>query len=76
MVDKVLYAVAAEKPVRHGRKIVAWVPDGIIHCHATDEANARFVFFADPAYRHHRIVAVGPVVGYHVHDEHGEVLSA
>lgn len=73
---KPLFAVAAERPVLKGRRVVGYEPDGIIHCHAEDAAEARFVFFQDPAYRRHRIVAIGPVVGYHVEDEHGEVLRA
>ena len=66
---KPLYAVAAEVFVRG-----QWVAD-IVHCHADDAGEARLIYCAQEQ-RTKRIVAIGTVVGYHVEDEHGEVLRA
>jgi len=65
-----LHAIATERNV-HG----TWIPE-IVHVHAADSAQAKFFFLRDPANRNSRIVAIGPVVGYHVEDEHGEKLRA
>lgn len=72
---KQLYAIAAEIPIKHNGKIVNWTAE-ITHVHAEDSLNARFIYQQDPYHRTHRIVAIGPAIGYHVEDEHGEVLRA
>lgn len=70
-----LYAIACERVIKQG-STVTWVPE-IVHVHALDSANAKFIFLQDPIHRkHYRIVAIGPVIGYHVEDEHGEILRA
>jgi hypothetical protein len=49
-----------------------------LYCHADDAGDARVQYFNSPIGRglHDlRIVAIAPVVGYHVKDEHGEKLS-
>ena len=74
-IPKQLYAIAAEIPIKRKGKIVSWTAE-ITHVHAFDAANARWVYLQDVHHRNHRIVAIGPVVGYHVEDEHGEVLRA
>ena len=72
MESRKLYAIAAEKRVSKN----TWVPE-IVHVHADDSANAKFIFLQNPDHRkNYRIVAVGPVIGYHVEDEHGERLRA
>ena len=63
-----LFAIASERLINN-----SWVPE-IIHTHAIDAANAKYIFLQDPAHRKHKIVAIGVVIGYHVEDEHGEVL--
>ena len=69
---KSLYAIAAERRIG----LNEWVPE-IVHVHALDSANAKFIFLQNPEHRKfYRIVAVGPVIGYHVEDEHGERLRA
>ena len=71
-----LWAVAAERMVKINGRIDHWIPE-IIHLHATDRLNAQYVFMQDSIHRtQYRIVAIGPVIGYHVEDEHGEVLRA
>jgi len=69
-----LYAIAFEHPVKRNG-VLTWIPE-IVHTHAIDNANARFIFLQDPLHKKARIVAIGPVIGYHVEDEHGEVLRA
>ena len=68
-----LYAIACERRDIDGN----WHAD-IVHLHAMDSSNARYCFLLDSSNRgpNVRIVAVGPVVGYHVEDEHGEKLRA
>ena len=70
-----LYAVAVEIPIKRRGKIIGWKPE-ITHLHAFDSQNAKVTYLQDPDNYSHRIVAVGPVVGYFVEDNHGEVLSA
>lgn len=70
----VLYAVACERVVIRDRQQLV-IPE-IVHLHAVSEGNARWVFGQDPDNRKSRIVAVGPVIGYHVEDEHGDILTA
>jgi hypothetical protein len=70
---KRLYAVAYEH--FDGRK---WHVGGVLHLHALDEANARFVFLqtlSPKERRGARIVAAAPVVGYFC-DENGENVHA
>jgi len=75
MENRKLYAIAAERMIRRNRRI-SWIPE-IVHVHAIDSANAKFVFLQDVNHqKNYRIVAVGPVIGYHVDDEHGEKLRA
>lgn len=50
-----------------------WRPH-TINLHALDYANAKFLFMSDPDHRLHRIVAIGPVVGMFVDDNHGDKL--
>jgi hypothetical protein len=71
----ILYAIASEKEVRNGDGTSNWYAE-IVHVHALDQANARFIFLQDPEHRTRRIVAIGPVIGYHVDDEHGDKLRA
>lgn len=70
-----LYAVAVEIPIKRNGKIVGWVPE-ITHVHADDSLQARAIYMKDSFHYNHRIVAVGPVVGFHVEDEHGDYLRA
>jgi len=75
MEKRKLYAIASERMIKHGKNI-SWVPE-IVHVHANDSAHAKFIFLQDIDHRrNYRIVAVGPVIGYHVEDEHGEKLRA
>lgn len=70
-----LFAIASERTIRRNGKVIL-IPE-VIHVHAIDSANAKFIFLQDPDHRRNcRIVAVGPVIGYHVEDEHGEKLRA
>lgn len=71
-----LHAIACERIVkdRDGRPTV--IPE-IVHVHALDRANARFIFLQDADHRkNYRIVEIAQVIGYHVDDEHGEKLRA
>jgi hypothetical protein len=70
-----LYAIAAEIPVKRKGKVVSWAAE-ITHVHADDVVHARYIYMQDAHHHSHRIVAVGPVVGYHVEDEHGDFLRA
>lgn len=66
-----LFAIASELFVK-GRLDRA----EIIYVHATDSVHARNQYCVmHPNRRTHRIVAVAPVIGYFVHDAHGEELS-
>lgn len=66
-----MYAVASEIFVK-GQLARA----EIIYLHAKDGAHARYQYcMMHPNRRSHRIVAVAPVIGYFVDDEHGEKLS-
>jgi len=69
---KILYAICAER--RHKR--TGYVIPQIIHVHASNEGEARWIFGQDPDQKHYRIVAVAPAVGFHVADNHGEMLVA
>lgn len=47
-----------------------------MYLHATDIANARFIYLNGDPGRLTNIIIIGQVVGYHVLDEHGERLIA
>jgi len=63
---KPLYAIALEYPTLSG----GWRAQ-IEYCHAVNEAEVK-KHLGPGSYR---IVAIGPVVGYHVEDKEGKVLS-
>lgn len=70
---KQLYAIA---PIRLTRK--GWVAEPLTYVHGMDTANAKFEYLCtltDPERVITRILFAGPVIGYHVHDDHGERLS-
>jgi hypothetical protein len=70
----ILFAVAVERLMRvRGNAGVTWKAE-MIYLHATDSANARIRFTATHD-RSYRIVALGPVIGYFVNDNHGDDLS-
>lgn len=72
--ERFLFAVAFEIGVKKGRTLT-WTAGGIDYVHAYDEAEARKKYRdSDP--RLTRIVACGRALGYFVHDNHGEILSA
>ena len=65
-----LYAIAYEL-YRKGQIQKA----GIEYVHADSTAHARNQYcFQYPNRRTHKIIGVAPVVGYHVDDNHGELL--
>lgn len=71
-----LYAIACERLIKLPTGEITIIPE-IVHCHALDHANAKFIFLSDPLHANqYRIVAIGPVVGFHVEDNHGEKLRA
>jgi len=71
-----LYAIACERIIKNIDGSTSAIPE-IVHVHADDTAHAKFTFLQDKMYRkQYRIVAIGPVIGYHVDDEHGEKLRA
>jgi hypothetical protein len=75
---KTLWAVAVEKLVvtkTDGRSRRQWVPDGITYVHADDELKA-IEEWSHNTERNTRLVACGRVIGYHVEDTNGLVLSA
>jgi hypothetical protein len=51
-----------------------WRPQ-LEYMHAIDAQNALLVFKSGHWNRVHRVIGIAPVVGYHVHDTHGESLS-
>jgi len=66
---KQLWAVCAELLVRPK----VWVPD-IMYMHAHDKASALAQYYiSKPKAKRVKIVAVAPVVGYHVNEETGEI---
>lgn len=79
---KPLFAVAIEvaqpRKTKRGLRYV-WEAD-IRYLHAEDAGEARMMFTAAHTYplvhRLMRIVGIAPAIGFHVHDDHGEVLSA
>jgi len=67
-----LYSVAYEK---YNRRTGEWVPV-MEYLHAEDAGHARVQFCAmNPNRQTCKIVAIGPVIGYHVEDNEGKVLS-
>lgn len=72
LLKKGLYAVAVE---RWAPRLNAWRPEEIVYVHGVDVANARFEYLRTNPDKGTRIVALGPVIGYHVEDSHGEILS-
>lgn len=75
---KQLYAVAYERYRRCKRKgVLRLASADIEYMHADSTAHARNQFcYSHPNRRTHRIVAVGPALGYFVQDNHGEKLIA
>ena len=68
---RILYAVACEQLV-DGQTVIPQM----VYLHAVDGAHARWQFTQDPIHRKHfRIVAIAPVIGYNVLDNHGDELS-
>lgn len=66
-----LYAVAVE--VREHGKILH---TSIEYIHADDLANARYKFrLTCPNTRKFHVVSIGQVIGFHVDDKKGELLS-
>lgn len=68
---KILYAICAERSNRRGQVLPT-----ILHVHASNEGEARWIFGQDADHRKFRIIAVAPVIGFHVADNHGDVLIA
>ncbi len=71
---KLLYAIT----YLHGPPVVGQRKMDSLYCHAEDAGEARLTFFRSPAAKGlvgMTIVAVGPVIGYHVRDSHGDKLS-
>jgi len=69
-----LYCVVSERWRKVGRG-GAWMPDGFTYVNAKDAAHARIAFFTDRQHEKVRIVAIGPIVGFHAHDDNGDSLS-
>lgn len=68
-----LWAIAYEK---YSYKLGRWTAD-IMYCHGVDETDARVQFFTGNNINFGiKIVAIGPVIGYHVHDDNGDLRSA
>jgi hypothetical protein len=70
---KSLYAIAAIKLVD-----CRWIAEEMTYVHALDVANAKFEFLCtltDQERLNTQILFAGIVIGYHVHDDHGERLS-
>lgn len=65
-----LFAIAITKQQSNG-----WSAPEMHHLHAFDAQNALVKFKASNK-GHYKVLAHGQVIGYHVHDEHGERLSA
>lgn len=66
---KMLYAIYAERRSRRGN-----VDPQILHVHAKNEGEARWIFSQDSDYRKYIIIAVAPAVGFFVEDNHGDIL--
>jgi hypothetical protein len=78
---KILYAIAYERLTvywKNGERRRRWEP-GIEYLHAVNDGDARYQYFNSElpeVMTETRIVGVAPVIGYHVHDNHGDVISA
>jgi hypothetical protein len=78
---KTLYAIAYERRViyvKNGERRRRWVAE-VEYLHAENEGDARLQYFQSEAphvMQEVRIVGVAPVIGYHVNDNHGDVISA
>jgi hypothetical protein len=71
---KLLYSIC----YLHGAPIVGQRKMEYLYCHAEDAGDARVQFLYSPACKglsHVSIVAIGPVIGYHVEDDHGDRLT-
>lgn len=73
--DRVLYAVYVERPFLVGRESVWCLDAEPVYVHAVDAGQAR-VQACLAAGANARVALAAPAVGFHVHDEHGEKLSA
>lgn len=66
-----LFAICIEKRTREGQ----WAPDGIEYTHAPNVHQVRLNFWATETRKNLRIAAIGHVLGFHVEDKDGMVLS-
>jgi hypothetical protein len=69
-----MYCVAWERHVKIGRDIKVYPYKDYFQ--ATDVANCRFQFLAANPGVNAKIVAIGPVLGYHSLDDHGDSVIA
>lgn len=70
-----LYAIAWEKRTRAG--VVLDCGHDYLHAESAGHAKAQYLRGLAPEERRGRhIVEVAPAVGFHVHDNHGDKLSA
>lgn len=70
---KLLFAIAYEYRVTMG----VWAP-AMLYVHAVDAADARVQYLQSEYLenqKHMRLVGIAPVIGYFVHDNHGDKLS-
>jgi hypothetical protein len=70
---RLLYAITLEKWALHDGRM-QWVPNGFVYTHAISVARARYEYEKSPE-PGCRIIAIAPVIGYNVHDNHGDKLS-
>lgn len=71
-----LYAVAVERWQKRGRTYHLRATR-IEYLHADSTIHARNQYcYSHPNRRTHRVVAVGPAMGYFVEDQDGKILSA
>jgi hypothetical protein len=69
---KLLYAIC------YWHRVKGKMREEFLYCHADDDGDARQQYLNSSECRglyDLRIVAIAPVIGYHVKDEHGEKLS-
>lgn len=69
---KLLYGIC------YWHRVNGRMTEEFLYCHADDEGDARLVYLnsgAGKGLHDMRIVAIAPVIGYHVKDEHGDKLS-
>ncbi len=69
---KLLYGIC------YWHRVNGRIREEFLYCHADDDGDARSQYLNSSAGKgllDLRIVAIAPVVGYHVKDEHGEKLS-